>query len=458
MVSEPFSEIYRTVQECCPVRNPLLDYSEILRNISDVKERKKRWKLTFCNSFECANALSHLLENNLESLLNNEEKLRLEENIMERRAVVAERKEELNRKISGVEEQLWKTVEGVLSEIKKLSMECAGLEEEFTKKTSNIPSILEKISKSDVKFESEYLGKKVTVSDVKSLQETRKKLLTEFEELMSIENKLRKEIQELEMKWNSYRQMTRRLENEILLKKTETSHQAIQIDEHINRRLSTALNIQKEASQNFESRDSRTHLEENDKHTEDRRNRRNSVAKWIGRLSISNEKDRRSGFEVKCNESTSSISSIEDKDEEVQGELQVLNLLSIIKIDQLGAIENQPELNLRIDPSPLLSRFLDPGFKYAEEMEPIRNRDYSATGNGNKQVVGMFSTGHIDFKIRTKNQYDGTKTFEEVTLVDENKSINSEDIALFNIFVGELKRNENIPISSIGKLICSTLK
>ncbi|KAK6591013.1 hypothetical protein RS030_111967 [Cryptosporidium xiaoi] len=452
MISEPFSEIYRTVQECCPIRNPLLDYSDILRSISDINERKKRWKLAFCSSFECANALTHLLENNLESLLNNENKLRLEESIMEKKLEITEKKEELNVKIKNIEEQLGKTLENILNEIKKLAIECVKLEEEFTKKTSNIPNILEKIGKGDIKLESEYFGKKVTVEDIKNLQDTRKKLLVELEDLMSVENKLRKEIQELEIKWNSCRQMTRRLENEILLKKTETSHQAIQIDEHINRRLSTSIGITENNSECFKSNDENTGSHKSNEHIENRRNRKNSVAKWIGRLSVNNEKGKEEEFDVKYDESTTS--SIENKDEEVQGELQVLNLLSVIKVDELENIENSSELNLKIDPSPLLSKFLDPSFKYVKGMEPIFDNNEC----NNRKTSGMFNTGSIDFKIKTKNQYDGTKTFEEISAVNENKSINSEDIALFNIFVGELKRNENIPISSIGKLICSTLK
>ncbi|CUV04797.1 unnamed protein product [Cryptosporidium hominis] len=472
MISESFSEIYRTVQECCPVKNSLLDHSDILVNASDIKKRKKKWKLAFCNAQECVNALDYMLENSLETLLNKQEKLRIAEGLSEREKELNIKQNELNSALNEVEEGLRKTIELTLLEMKELSEECRHLEREFTKKASNIPNIIENLN--DTKFDSEYLGKKVTVEDIQKLQNKRKQLLEDLEQLRKDEETLNKEIQNLEIKWNAYRKRTQRLETEISLKKTETNHQAIQVDAHINRRLSTCNSIRSD-------KDNDPNIMEVDAIQEQmgtRRKRRDSVVKWIGRLSMNSSSEEKTNqlsdhelVTTNVKEGTkidnSDNNNIEDRDEEVQGELQVLNLLSLVKIEQPESDETltskagppSSTLKLKVDPSPLLSQFLDPNFVYCSDLEPI-NVDKE---NSRKSNQGLFSKGALDFSLKVRNQCDGSKSLEEISLCSQNqdateKSLNNEDIALFNIFVGELQRNENIPVSSIGKLLCSTLK
>lgn len=420
-----------------------------------------------------------MLENSLETLLNTQEKLRVEEGLSEREKELKMRQNELDSILNEAQEGLRKAIESVLVEMKSLSEECRHLEKEFSKKASNIPNIIENMNKRDTRFDSEYLGKKVTVEDIHHLQNTRKELLEYLDQLRKDEETLNKEIQNLEIKWNDYRKKTQRLETEISLKKTETSHQAIQVDAHINRRLSTcnSTRLEKENDQNTKETDQ---LQEQ---MGTRKKRRDSVVKWIGRLSIassaednidqlSTDKIATGGMEednkVETLEANTTI--IEDKDEEVQGELQVLNLLSLVKIEQPESNEVQiskngtpsSTLKLKVDPSPLLSNFLDPDFTYCSGLEPIHLGKENCSKN-NRSSQGLFSKGALEFSLKVSNQYDGSKSLEEISMFSKDQDIsenpvNSEDIALFNIFVGELKRNENIPVSSIGKLLCSTLK
>ncbi|KAH8583033.1 CTCL tumor antigen se2-1 [Cryptosporidium sp. chipmunk genotype I] len=479
MISESFSEIYRTVQECCPVKNSILDHSDILVNATDIKERKKKWKLAFCKAQECVNALDYMLENGLETLLNTQEKLRVEEGLSEKEKELNIKQNELDSTLNELEEGLRKAIESILFEIKELSEECRNLEKEFTKKASNIPNIIENMNKSDTKFDSEYLDKKVTVEDIQILQNTRKQLLEELEQLRKDEEALNKEIQNLEIKWNAYRKRTQRLETEISLKKTETSHQAIQVDAHINRRLSTCKSI-------FSDKENYQNIKEGDTLQEQmgtRKKRRDSVVKWIGRLSMNSPSEDQTdqlcdheSVTMNLKEGAHTDNSgnnshiIEDRDEEVQGELQVLNLLSLVKIekpesDEAQTLKTEPPsstLKLKVDPSPLLSKFLDPNFVYCSNLEPI-NIDKENCTKANQSYNGLFSKGALDFSLKLRNQCDGSKSLEEISLCSQSqnapeKSLNNEDIALFNIFVGELQRNENIPVSSIGKLLCSTLK
>ncbi|OII71418.1 uncharacterized protein cubi_00796 [Cryptosporidium ubiquitum] len=455
------------------------NHSDILVNATDIKERKRKWKLAFCSAQECVNALDYMLENGLETLLNTQEKLRMEEGFSEREKELKMRQNEFDSILNETEEGLRKAIESVLIEIKSLSEECRHLEKEFLKKASNIPNIIENMNKNDTKFDSEYLGKKVTVEDIHNLQNTRKELLEHLDQLRKDEEALNKEIQNLEIKWNAYRKKTQRLETEISLKKTETSHQAIQVDAHINRRLSTCNSIRPDKENYQNINEGGQSLEQ----TGTRRKRRDSVVKWIGRLSIASSAEEKIDQicdhelnTMKIEESTkldtlqNNTNIIEDKDEEVQGELQVLNLLSLVKIEQPESDEVQPSntgppssiLKLKVDPSPLLSKFLDPNFTYSSGLEPIYFYKENSSKT-NKFNEGLFSKGALDFSLKVRNQCDGSKSFEEISMCSQGqnapeRSINSEDIALFNIFVGELKRNENIPVSSIGKLLCSTLK
>ncbi|KAJ1605817.1 coiled coil-containing protein [Cryptosporidium canis] len=475
MISDSFSEIYRTVQECCPVKNPLLDHSDVLSNSADIKERKKKWKLAFCSAQECVNALDYMLENGLETLLNAQEKLRVEEALSEQEKELRARQEELGSALSEAEETLRKTIESVLLEMKALSEECRHLEQEFTKKASSIPNIIESMNSGDVKLDPQYLGKKVTAEDIHNLQSTRKSLLEDLEQLRRDEEALSREIQNLEIKWSTYRKRTQRIETEISLKKTETSHQAIQVDVHINRRLSTCSSShpEREGDPSVEEGGAQS-LEQSGT----RKKRRDSVVKWIGRLSAagSTEKEAHQGGSVGTEEGLRTslpekdCSAIDDKDEEVQCELQVLNLLSLVKIEQSELQETPTSaakapsstLKLRVDPSSLLTSFLDPGFSYCPGLEPI-SADKENSAGANKSPRDLFSRGPLDFSLKVRNQCDGGKTLEEISLCSQDrdgseKSVSAEDIALFNIFVGELNRNENIPVSSIGKLLCSTLK
>ncbi|KAF7457118.1 CTCL tumor antigen se2-1 [Cryptosporidium felis] len=432
---------------------------------------------------ESANALEYMLESSLETLLNKQEQLRLEEGLSDKKKELKIKQDELERIIKENEESLGKTVENVLLEMRNLSRECGTLEKDFSGKASSIPSIIETMNKSDTEFESEYFGKKVTVEDIQNLQNTRKTLLSDLEKLRSDEEALNKEIQDLELKWNAFRKRTQRLETEISLKKTETGHQASQVDAHINRRLS-ASSIKPE--NNPELNKIPPEESNSQEQTGIRRKRRDSVAKWIGRLSVSNSSDgffeESNGQEALIQKDSESLpntneeSSVHEKDEEVQGELQVLNLLSLVKIEQSNlevdrSLQNQgrskdpksgpfPTLNLKIDPSPLLAGFLDPDFAYASGLEPLKSASENEPEN-HQSSKSLFSKGPLDFTLKLRSQSDGSKSFEEVVIAPENlegKSITAEDVALFNIFVGELKRNENIPVSSVGKLLCSTLK
>ena len=173
----------------------------------------------------------------------------------------------------------------------------------------------------------------------------------------------------MEIKWNAYRKRTQRLETEISLKKTETNHQAIQVDAHINRRLSTCNSIRSD-------KDNDPNIMEVDAIQEQmgtRRKRRDSVVKWIGRLSMNSSSEEKTNqlsdhelVTTNVKEGTkidnSDNNNIEDRDEEVQGELQVLNLLSLVKIEQPESDETltskagppSSTLKLKVDPSPLL--------------------------------------------------------------------------------------------------------
>ncbi|KAL7066031.1 hypothetical protein ACR3K2_35240 [Cryptosporidium serpentis] len=435
VISESLSEIHRTLQKSNPLNNPKLDFSEILINCNDVENRRRRWKAACCHALECVSALSHLSSTNIEELSDGQELLKLEDNLSERRQDIEGQLRKLNKDIDYSRTQLNKIIEDILTEISILVGDYKILKHEFGQKTSNIPFIIEEgARRQDENFSD--IGKTGSVDDIRNLQKIRDGLLSEIEKQNREENEINDEIKELELQWSSCRQKNRRLENAILLKKTEATCQETQVEAHINSRLSRSSNC-------GVSNENLNQL-----------NRRNSIAKWIGRLSCTND----------CNKYDNKEIIEEDENEDIEGELEVLNLLSIVKVKdyiELNEINendfstsNSYKLYLKIDPSPCLDIFLDPNFDYPPELRLLNTEDIKEISN-----ESLFSNGPLELCLNSKGGYE-FKTFQEIELAENscNTKLSQEEIAMFNIYVGELKRNENIPISSIGKLLCSTLK
>ncbi|OII75904.1 hypothetical protein cand_002350 [Cryptosporidium andersoni] len=434
VISESLSEIHRTLQKSNPLNNPKLDFSEILTNCNDIESRKRRWKGACCHALECISALSHLSSTNVDELSNGQELLKLEDNLSERRQDIEVQLRKLNRDIDYSRTQLNKIIEDILTEISILVEDYKILKHEFSQKTSNIPFIIEEGARQQDENFSD-ISKTGSVDDIRNLQKVGDGLLSEIEKQSKEENKISDEIKELELQWSSCRQKNQRLENEILLRKTEATCQETQVEAHINSRLSRSSNY-------GASNENLNQL-----------NRRNSIAKWIGRLSCTND----------CNKYDKEIIE-EDENEDIEGELEVLNLLSIVKVNdhiELNEINgdhfstpNSYKLYLKIDPSPCLDIFLDPNFDYPPELKLLNTEGIKEISN-----ESLFSNGPLELCLNSKGGY-GFKTFQEIELSENscNTRLSQEEIAMFNIFVGELKKNENIPISSIGKLLCSTLK